>query len=109
MIAAMVTRIRKGVRPYLYVDEWMAFRDLSDEKIANRLGRDRVTIWRWRKEKRRLTPEKQAELAHALDIEPEQLWRPPTDVSLDAMVKDVPAELKQTALDIVSRLIRRAS
>jgi transcriptional regulator with XRE-family HTH domain len=106
MIAAVATRIRKSVRPYLYLDEWIEHRGLNNETIANRLGRDHSTIWRWRKEKRRLTPEKQAELASALDIAPEELWRPPQRISLDAILKDATDDVRARAADIVRVLIK---
>lgn len=56
---------------------------LSDDKVAGRIwvdgkeGVDRVTVTRWRKHQNRLNPEKIAALANALDITPEELWRPP--------------------------------
>jgi transcriptional regulator with XRE-family HTH domain len=105
----MATRIRKLARGHLYIELWMEHRGLSDEKLANRLGVARETVFRWRKEQHRLNPDKIAAIANALDIEPEDLWRPPGRESLDAIVKDAPPELQATAIDIVRRLIGRAS
>jgi transcriptional regulator with XRE-family HTH domain len=105
----MVTRIRKGARPHLYIKEHMDARDLSDERMADRLGVTRQTVFRWRKEQHRLDPEKIARLAAALDIEPEDLWRHPARPSLDALVKKAPDDLHATAVDIVKRLVRRGS
>lgn len=102
----MVTTIRQGARQHLYIEEWMDHRDLTDEKLANRLGVARETVTRWRGQQHRLNPGKIAALAAALDCEPEQLWRPPGHLSLDAIVKDAPADLQATAADIVRRLVR---
>lgn len=105
----MVTRIRRGARAHLYITEWFAHRGLNDEKVGNRLELDRATVHRWRKEQHRLNPEKIAALAHVLDIEPEELWRPPTKRSLDAALKDAPENIQDMAYDIVARMAGKAS
>lgn len=93
------------MRGHLYIDEWFAARGLNDEKVGNRLDKDRATIFRWRKEQHRLNPGKIAELASALDIEPEELWRPPDlGPSLDVMVKDSPPETQAMIADVVRRM-----
>jgi transcriptional regulator with XRE-family HTH domain len=95
----MVTRIRRGGRGHLYIEEWMAERGLSDERLAGRLGVARETVTRWRGQQHRLNPDKIAALASALDMEPQELWQPPGRPSLDALVID--------AADIVRRLVSR--
>lgn len=103
------TRIGKGRRVHLYIKEWMDDRGLSDERAANRIGVARETIYRWRTEQHRLNPEKIAQLASALDIEPQELYRPPGRRSLDAMLADAPDDLHATAADIVARLVSRGN
>lgn len=83
----------------------MEHRGLSDEKLANRLGVARETVTRWRGQQHRLNPDKIAAIANALDCEPEDLWRPPSRPSLDAMVKNATADMQATAADIVRRLV----
>lgn len=108
MIAIMATpRIGQRRKAHLYVKEWMDHRNLSDEQVANRLGMARETIWRWRKEQHRLNPEKLAALAGALDMEPQEFYRPPSQPSLDAMVSGETVEIQQMAADIVRRLVAR--
>ena len=107
IISGMVTRIRRGARPHLYITEWFEHRGLNDEKVGNRLGVARETVFRWRKEQHRLNPEKIAGLASALDCEPSELWRPPGQPSLDGLVKGAPEELQAMAVDIVKRLVNR--
>lgn len=110
IITDMATaRIRKHVKARLFIAEWIEFRGLSDEKVANRIGVARETIWKWRTQPQRLDPNKLAALAEALDIEPQELWFPPSRPSLDAMVRDAPDDLHATAADIVRRLVGRAS
>ena len=105
----MATRIRRLVRPHLYLEEWIEFRGLNPATLAGRMERDRTTVWRWVKEQDRLNPSKMAEIAHALDLEIEELFRPPPRRSLDAMLKDQSEDIQDMAADIVSRLIKRAS
>lgn len=106
----MVGRIRKGARTHLYITEWRESRGLTLDALANRVGVAENTIWRWENEQHRLNPEKLAALAHALDIEPTQLWqRPGTEArpSIDRLLTDAPDDLVNTAHDIVSRLARK--
>ena len=89
----------------------MEARELSDEKLAGRLEVARETVTRWRGQQHRLNPDKIAALASALDLEPQQLWQPPPPEgrpSLDALVRNAPAELQEMAADIVRRLVNRA-
>ena len=107
----MVTRIRQGARLHLYVKEWREARGLSLEALGGRLGVEKNTVWRWENEQHRLNPEKQAALADALNLDsPSDLWRPPTSrPSLDAIAEGASEEVKDTLVDIVTRLTKRAS
>lgn len=102
----MATRIRKGARAHLYIREWMEHRGLSDETLGNRLETSRTTVFRWRKEQHRLDPGKIAQIASALDCEPEELWRPPGRISIDAMLKDAPDEEIQRAAAVITAMRR---
>jgi transcriptional regulator with XRE-family HTH domain len=104
IVAIMVTQIRRGARGHLYIEEWFKERGLNDEKVGNRIGVDRATVHRWRKQQHRLNPEKIAGLATALDLEPEELFRPPDRRSLDALVKDAPDDVFDLAFDVVKRM-----
>lgn len=101
---ATLPGIRRGVRGHLYIEEWFQERGLNDEKVGNRIGVDRATVFRWRKEQHRLNPQKIAALAEALNLEPEELWRPPARRSLDALVKDASDEVVEMAFDVVKRM-----
>lgn len=86
----------------------MAYRGLSDDKVANRLEVARETVTRWRGQQHRLNPEKIAALASALDCEPSELWRPPARPSLDAVVRDLPDDELAKAADMLRLWVRRA-
>lgn len=100
-----------AARPrYLYLLQWRESRRLSAETMAGRLGIARQSVYRWERDQWRLTPDKIAAYAAALgdNVRPEQLWRLPDETpSIDAMLADQPKELKETAVDIVRRLVRR--
>lgn len=105
------TRIRKSHRGRLYLDEWFAYRRVGDREVAQRLDRDRTTIWKWRSEPSRLDPGKIAALASALDCEPQDLWGPPpARPSLDAMVRAAGADDDKYGdiLELVKRMLKRA-
>jgi transcriptional regulator with XRE-family HTH domain len=104
----MVTSIRQrsARRRHLYISERMEKLGLSDEAVAGRLGVARETVWRWRTQQHRLNPEKIASLAAALDCEPEDLWRPPGQQSVDAMLKDAPEDLRRQAAELVAVILK---
>lgn len=106
----MVTRIRKSARPRFYIKEHREHLGLTLEQVAGRVGVERNTIWRWENDQRQVTPDKAAALADALSL-PDwtDLTRPPGVRSIDAMLADQPADIRDTVLDIAERLIRRAN
>jgi transcriptional regulator with XRE-family HTH domain len=105
IVAIMVTTVRRGSRGHLYIEEWFEVRGLNDEKVGNRIGVDRATVHRWRKQQHRLNPGKIAVLAEALDLEPEELFRPPGKrPSLDALIKDASDDVVDMAFDVVKRM-----
>lgn len=103
----MATRIGRRQAAHIYVAEWLEHRGLSDERAAGQLGIDRTTVWKWKKEPRRLTRDKIASLAVLLDIDPQELYRPPNRPSLDAMIANAPEDVQDMAADIVRRLVSK--
>ena len=87
----------------------MEARDLSDEKMAGRIGVARETVTRWRKQQHRLNPNKIAAIAEALDLNPADLWQPPQPnrPSVDALMRDAPDELVKQAAEMAAILLRR--
>lgn len=105
----MVTRIHKAKPRRLFLREHREAKGVSAEAMAGRLGIERESVYRLEREPQRANPERQAAYAAALDMEPEELWLPPGNVSLDALVRDAPENIKEMAADIVRRLVGRAS
>lgn len=102
----MVTRIHHRARRRLFLKEHRKAKGVSAVIMAGRLGIERESVYRLEREPWRVNANKQAEWAHALGIEPEMLWRPPSEgPSLDAMVESAPDEVKAMAADIVRRLV----
>lgn len=91
---------------HLYLAEWMELRGLDDKGLANKLGVSRVTVTRYREQQHRLDVEKIARIAKALDIEPQELWRPPGRVSIDAMLKPLSDEAVKRAADGLALLLK---
>ena len=77
--------------------------------MADRLEIERESYYRLEREPNRLNLGELATLADALGIEPEQLWRLPAEPSLDAIVSGASQEVRDTATDIVRRLMGKAS
>jgi transcriptional regulator with XRE-family HTH domain len=104
----MVTRIdpRRG---RLFLKEWREARGLTLQQVADRLEVDRSTIQRHETNNRRLTTDHLTQLAAALDCEPQDLWRDPTQVSQEDIARGLlelsPAQRRQ-ALEIISVLKR---
>jgi plasmid maintenance system antidote protein VapI len=90
---------------YLFIKEWMRHLEISDDELANRLHVSRGQIWKWCNEQQRLNPQKIGRIARVMGIRPEQLWCPPLQPDLNALISDVPEELQITAQDIVRRLV----
>ena len=108
-VTAMVTRIGRRQKAHLYIQEWMEVRGLSDETLGDRIGVARQTIYRWRTEQHRLDPPKLASLSAAMDLEPEDLFRPPSRPSLDAKIKGLSDEEAKEAAEMLDIFVRRAA
>lgn len=119
----MVTKFpRRPKPPHLYIVEWREHRGLNQTQLGERvwvetkkgsgefkLGVDKNSVSRWENEQWRLDPQKIGAIAFALDLEPEELFRPPDRPSVDAILSKSPADVVEEAADIVRRFIRRAS
>ena len=94
-----------GQKDQLFIKDWMDHLEVSDQELGDRLGHPRVTIWRWHKEQRRLSPNKIKEIAAGLRIPVDNLYRRPGEISLDAIIKEAP-ELLEEAADLLTNMIR---
>ncbi len=105
IVAAMVTRIQRG-RGRLYLREHREAKGLSAPYLAERMGMERESLLRLEREAQtRCTPEKQADYAAVLGIEPAALWRPPGVPSVDSLLSGADEATRILAADIVGRLV----
>lgn len=107
----MVTAIYKRRPRRLFIKEWQEQWELSPETMAGRLGIERESYYRLLREPHRINTDKLAQLADAMghDMEPQDFYRPPSRPSVDAMLEKVPESVRETAVDIVRRLVGKAS
>jgi transcriptional regulator with XRE-family HTH domain len=96
-------------RRRLFLREHRKAKGISAEQVAGRMEIERESLLRLERELHRVTPDKQAAYAHALGIEPEDLWRPPGTPSLDGMVHDASPDVRAMVADIVRRMVGKAS
>lgn len=101
----MVTRNRIAATR-LYLSEWMEERGETDKTLAGKLSVSRVTVTRYREQQHRLDVEKIARLAKALDVEPEQLWRPPGRPSVDVVLKNASDEFVRRTAESLAILLK---
>lgn len=108
----MVTQIY-ATRPRrrLFIKEWQAHWGLSAETMAARLGIERESYYRLLREPHRINTGRLEQLADAMghNMSPRDFWSPPERPSLDAMVEEAPDALRDTVVDVVRRLVGRAS
>jgi Helix-turn-helix domain len=104
IVAGMVTR-PKRLKRRLFLKEHREAQGVSAQVMAEKLAIERESVYRLEREPWRVNSEKQAEFAHALGLEPEDLWRPPGTPSLDAIVQSAPDDVRALAADIVRRLV----
>ena len=85
----MVTRQnpQEGARRPLFIDEWMAELGLTDRKLANRLGIDKNSFYRWRVEQHRINTEKMLALADAMGIAARDLLAAPGRSGVEAALR----------------------
>lgn len=97
--------IRKGARLHYYIKEWMVHLGISDEKLAGLMEVSRTTVWKRYTEQHRLTPQKVAQIANALNRHPNELLFPPEVPSLDAVAEGAtPEQRAAMVVDILRRL-----
>lgn len=99
-------RIRSGRRRHLYLKEWRKHRKLTQEKLADRLETSAATVSRMEKRAREPNVGYLEALADALDCEPQDFYRPPTNPFLDDEVRNAPPEKQEQIKAVVMALLR---
>lgn len=100
----MVTRIRRGARPHLYIKEHLKARGLTVPQLADRLDMTRESTYRAMREQNRISYTDLPLWADAIGLDHWQdLTRPPGEPSIDARIDDVPADLREALIRLVSK------
>jgi transcriptional regulator with XRE-family HTH domain len=102
----MVTEIRRGTKLHYYISEHMADKGFDDEKLAGRLGVRRETVNRWRNDRRGVKRQRVVQIADAMGMAPEELTRPPSRPSLDALVSDKSDDVVRRLADALTSLLK---
>lgn len=103
----MITRIHQSAPKRLYLKEHREDREISPEQMAGRLGIERESVHRIERNPHKVKFERQVQWAHALGIEPEELWLPPGIPSVDGLMAKVPEEQRDLARDMAADIVRR--
>lgn len=83
-----------------------AYKGLTQEQLAARLGCSDVTISRWETVRRRPDLRAQAAFAEALGVDPFDLRRHPNQPSADALLRDQPPEVREQAIRLIKAICR---
>lgn len=102
-VGAMKRPIRIGPKRLrkVYLAEWREHRGITQKQLGERLGVTDMAVSRWERSTRK--PPLDA-LADALQIEPADLYRPPSEPSADAMLRDMPADQRRQAIAILEAM-----
>lgn len=104
----MPARIGPRRPPRIFLAEWRENRGLTQERLGERVGVEKMTVSRWERGIAALNTNVMQALADALAIEPEDLWRHPDRPSADALLRNQPEDIRQQALTII-QAIRKAN
>jgi hypothetical protein len=105
-VAAMVTHIYRSKRR-LFLREHREAAGITAEDMGNSLepNINARSVYRIEREWRRCDPIMQEQWAFRCRVEPDDLWHKPNRASLDALVRQEPAEVRLEAFAAVQRVL----
>ena len=96
-----------GARPpRVFGREWIKHRDLTQERAADRMHVSKGTLSKLLNEQMEWTAKYLAALAHALDVEIDDLFHHPDRPSPEQLLRDVLRDVSKDKLDEVIRVVR---
>lgn len=101
-----VTRIGPKRKRRVFLAAWRDHRGLTQKQLGERLGVTDMTVSRWETGGALLNTSVMAALAEALDIEPQDLFRSPTQPSADALLRDQSPEVIDQAIRLIQAIRR---
>lgn len=104
----MVARIgpRSGKPHRHFFKEWREYRDLSQERLAERLGTTTATVSRMENYKTQYNAGYLQAMAEALDCEPRDLFYPPERPSVDKLLDSASPEMKTKVYSLIEELLK---
>lgn len=76
-LSDMGTKPTDPNRPRIHFGEWLDYFGYEDSEFVELLGITRQSVWRYRREPNRLSPDVMVRIGEILGIHPEQLWHSP--------------------------------
>lgn len=94
----------------IFLVEWRERKELTQKRLAERLGVTEMTVSRWERDQHKLNTDTMAAVAEALGIEATDLYRHPDKPSADALLRGASPDVIREALDMIDFIkTRRAS
>lgn len=100
----MAARIGPKRARRIYLREWREHRDLTQERLAQRLGTTHTTVYRWERSETKLNTDVMDAIAEALDIEPTDLYRHPNQPSANDLLRGASPEMVKDVIDYIEYL-----
>ena len=91
-----------------FLREWREKKGLTQEQLGQRVNSGKDQISRWEKGGRSLKLETQYALAHALGIEPGDLFHHPDQPSADALLRQADPATRKQVIDYINFLLKKA-
>lgn len=102
----MPARIGPRRPPRIFLREWRETRGLTQERLAERLDVEKMTISKWERGVSAVNTNVMRALADALGIEPEDLWHHPDTPSADMLLRGQPDDVRDQVFKIIDALRR---
>lgn len=105
-MAAMIARIGPKRPRRQYLQEWRDSRGLTQQQLADRVNTGKDQISRWESGKRGMSAGVIEALEEALQLEPGDLFRDPTQPSVDELLRNATPEQRQQAFSVIAALLK---
>jgi transcriptional regulator with XRE-family HTH domain len=93
---------------HAYLKEWRQFKDLTQEQLAARMETTAANISRKENSKRQPKPDFLYGFASALDLDdPADLFYPPQVAAVASIIRDIPEENREHAVEVLKTFRRR--
>lgn len=105
----MPARIGPRTPRRIFLAEWREHFDLTQKRLAERLGVSEMAVSRWERAQHKLNTDVMAAIAEAMGIEPYDLYRHPAQPSPNDLLRDAPPEMVADVVRYIEYLKSKAS